>query len=231
MERVLFLLLLVLQTNAIHSFLLNNSSPTGLTSFEFQHLLQMILNEEHSRNHVEDEVTSIEQRVAEIENDLKTKYQQDIADVKTAMELQVNATKVKLEHEMNTTQMVVERQTYALEKEKSNRYQLEREYTRLMMDFKNLSLAYNDLLITTGNQTRTLGAKYETLRAGIKVMNESSVLLEANVSAIQTDMTVHGASIASNLAMISDLTTRTNSINTTAEQLKKKLGMYINLNT
>ena len=53
--------------------LMVNSSRTGLTSFQFQHLLQLILNEEQSRHHVENEVISIEQRVAEIEHNYKTK--------------------------------------------------------------------------------------------------------------------------------------------------------------
>ena len=181
---------------------------------------------------------SIEQRVAELEHDYKTKYEQDIVVSKTAMELQLNETKAKLEreatatkaileHEINTTRQLVERQTYALEKEKSNRRQLEREYTRLMMDFKNLSLVYNDLLLSIGNQTHTFESKYQTLQTSIKMMNESSTLLDTNLSAIQTDMTLFGALIHSNLEMISKLTTRTDSINATAGQLMKKLGMYI----
>ena len=240
MQSVIFLLL-VLQTCTIDSFLVN-SSQTGLTSFEFRHLLQLILNEEQSRHHVENEVTSIEQRVAEIENDLKTKYEQDIAAAKTTMELQLNATKTKLEqeasatktlleHEINSTKMVLEHQTYALEKEKSNRRQLEREYTRLMIDFQNLSFAYNDLVMkhtgldeTIGNQTKTFISKCETLQAGIEAVNPSNILLQTNVSAIQTEMPVYRASIASNLAKISELTTRTDSLNATTGLLKQKTG-------
>ena len=125
--------------------MLNESNTARLSSFEFQQLSQLLINEEHSRNHVENDLTSLEQRVAEIGHDLKTKYTQDIVDAKDALEGQMNHTKVLMEKEINETKIALNRQTQALVKEKSNRRQLEREYTRMMMEFYNLSRANTEL--------------------------------------------------------------------------------------
>ena len=212
-----------LQIGIAYSFLLN-SSQTGLTSFEFQHLSQLIINEEQSRHHVENDVTSLEQRVAEIEHDLKSKYEKDIADAKTALERQINATKTFLEQEanstkaafereLNTTKALLEQQSHALEKEKSNRRQLEREYTRLMTDFRNVSLAYDGLVAKDtelqekiANQTNSFASKCDSLNADIETLNSSSNLLHTNIWK-------NTASISSNIATISTLMASTGSLN------------------
>ena len=68
-------ILLISSLTVTNSFLLSNSSsPVRVTSPEFQHLSQLIFNEEQSRHHVENEVTSIELRVARLERDLRAKY-------------------------------------------------------------------------------------------------------------------------------------------------------------
>ena len=125
----------------------------------------MIINEEQSRHHVENEVTNLEQRIAKIENDFETKYEADVAAVKTALERQINTTRTDFGWEMNTTKATLEHQSHALEKEKSNRRQLEREYTRLITEFHNLSQACDGLV-----------AKYDSLNADMAKINSSSNL-------------------------------------------------------
>ena len=171
---------LVLHVHLCNSFILLNVSNTArLSSFEFQQLSQLLINEEHSRNHMENDLTSLVQRVSEIEHDLK-KYAQDIADAKDALEGQMNHTQMMIRKDIYTTKITLNRQTKALEKEQSNRRQLERDYTRLMLELHNLSLANTELGIknakleeTIGNNTKHLLAKLLSVISDIQAVNIS----------------------------------------------------------
>ena len=233
-----FIFLFVVLKSCIADAFLTNS--TGLTSFEFQQLSQMINNEGLSRHHVENEVTSLEQRVAEIENDLKTKYDEKMNDFKAAVEKTINATNIKheadivalerqnaaskakfentlnltrqaLEQELNITKQALEHQSHALEKEKSNSRQLEREYTRLMIDFRNLSMKYDSLV-----------AKETDLSSRMESINGSHNLLQANVSRMNAVLTNNSVSTTSNAAKISSLTATTAILNTKAGEFITK---------
>ena len=197
MEYFIFMLVVLLSSIG-HAFLLTNSTQSGLASFEFQQLSQMINNEGLSRHHVENEVTSLEQRVAEIESDLKTKYDERMNDFKAAVEKKINATKAEFEQELNTTKLTLEQLSHALEKEKSNSRQLEREYARLMIDFRNLSMKYDSLV-----------AKETDLSTRMEKINGSFNL-------IHRDMVKNSFAMASNAANISSLTATTALLNTKA---------------
>ena len=189
MARIFFIFL---QIQLGSSFiLLNGSSVARLSSFEFQQLSQLLINEEHSRNHLENNLTSLEQRVSEIESDLKTKYAQDIANVKDALEGQMNHTKSLMEKEINTTKAALNHQAQALEKEKSDRRQLEREYTKLIMDFNNLSRAHSDLRKENVNLNESIrnystdtSTKLRSLMVDIQAVNVSSEMQKGNLSAL-----------------------------------------------
>ena len=56
-------LAVILQINMNSSLLLTNSSSSGLTSFEFQHLSQLLFDEKQSRYLVENRVASLEQQI------------------------------------------------------------------------------------------------------------------------------------------------------------------------
>ena len=230
MEYFIFLFVL-LQPYIVDTFLLN-STQARLTSFEFQHLSQLVINEEQSRHHVENEVSSLERRVAEIETDLKTKYKAEMAAFKTEVEIQINTskgecenkvkliktsleeeanlTKTAFEREVNTTKLTLEQQSRELEKEKYNSRQLEREYTRLMMDFRNLSLQY-DMLVS----------KDIDLNSDIEKINKSYNFLQMNASRMNVVVTKNSVSIASNKANISTLYISTTSLDTKAGELKR----------
>ena len=174
-------------------FLLNSSNAARLSSFESQQLSQLIINEEQSRHYVENDLTSLEQRVSEVEHDLKTKYVNDIADAKITMKVQINRTKALLEQEMNATKATLDRQTQALEKEKYNRRQLEREYARLMMNFHNLSLVNTELGMRNvkleaemENNTKEFNARLNSLLIDIQAVNVSNELQKRNLTALES---------------------------------------------
>ena len=77
-----------------------------------------MFNEEQSRHHVENEMTSIEQRIAEIVNDFKTKYEQEIVAAKTDLELQINAAKRELKNEWSSTKASLEQESNATKNER-----------------------------------------------------------------------------------------------------------------
>ena len=103
--------------NKIDSFLFTNSTPARVTSNEYQHLSQLIFSEEQSRHHVENEVTSIEQRVARLEQDLRAKYDHDLKQIEETYNLKIQNVTASLkekEHDLegkiNATIAALERQ-------------------------------------------------------------------------------------------------------------------------
>ena len=66
-----------LQYDGAKAFLMNSSS-TGLTSYEFRLLSQDIYEERMSRHQVENQVTTLEQRLSNLEHELtQTKQKHD----------------------------------------------------------------------------------------------------------------------------------------------------------
>ena len=191
-----YLLLALLQTGVGFSFLLTNSSNAGLTSYEFQHLSQLIFNEEQSRHHVENEVNSIEYRVRRLEDEMNLKFEQHLKNVTASLVQQ-------LDQHIKSSDYI----RHAFEKEKSNRRQLEQDYSEIEMKFQNLSLAYDDL--TT---------EFNKLKRGLADDQTEIVSNKASITSNSARMTT----LLANLAALS---TNVSSSNAAIENLQRKAGM------
>ena len=133
-------LLILLQIELGEVFLLTNSTNAGLTSYEFQHLSQLIFNEEQSRHHIANAVDNIEYRMSKLEDGLNAKYEQQFKNFTNTVDQLKNSTaslEQRLEQQTKSSDYI----RHLFEKEKLNRQQLEHEYSDLEMKFQNLSLS------------------------------------------------------------------------------------------
>lgn len=123
MEKIIIILSLF---GLSRSFVLDSTSaPSVISSHNFEQLVDLLLDEKHSRNQLGQEVEALRSQLA--------------AQSK-AMDEQNNQTKTEIGalHQ-------------AFNKEKSNRHQLEQEYARLMMDHAALMKQNGYLEITVQN--------------------------------------------------------------------------------
>ena len=102
-----------------HALVLNAAPSSAPAAHSFDQLLDLLLDEKHFRS-------QLEQEVKELRDELSIE--------KLAFDLQRNKTLAELEAFQR-----------AFIKEKLNRFHLEQAYTRLTMDFHNLSLEYSAL--------------------------------------------------------------------------------------
>ena len=140
------LFLIMAKICVTYSFLLTNSTATGLNSFEYQHLSQLIYNGQSRITTLEQELMTVKtiHDIALKDMDLRHKN----------VELQLNATNAELnvtEKELSVTKVTLDEQVrtagyikLALEKEKINRHQLQQQYSGLINDFQNLSRSCHD---------------------------------------------------------------------------------------
>ena len=212
-----------------NAFVLDSSStPSAPTAHNFEQLLDLLLDEKHFR-------TQLEQQVQELRDELTTE--------KLAFEQQRNVTFVKLDEFQR-----------AFDKEKSNRFHLEQAYTRLTMDFHNLSLEHDALKRNNTDleaNLRNVSVKYAGLDEKVKnltvaskdnkqllsvvandinVMNQTSI---ASLNAVHTDIANNHAGIATNRIDIgtnkADIATNLADIATSqadVAELKRKQGNY-----
>ena len=131
-------LIFTIVTGNCRAFVLSNVSTAQLTSYEFRHLFDLILDGQS--------------RITGLEHELKaTKdgHDRDVQYLET--ELNSNRQTVSL---LNTTLQKLSKEInyarFEMDKEKANRQQLEHEYTTLMIRFQNLSLELEDERIRTG---------------------------------------------------------------------------------
>ena len=112
------ILLLLCGIGTTDSFLFSNSSPpVRVTSQEFQHLSQLIFNEEQSRHHVENEVTSIEQRVARLEQDLRAKYDKSLKQIEETYNRKIQNMTKRIQEKENDLNVKVNEIIYGLEQQ------------------------------------------------------------------------------------------------------------------
>ena len=180
----LLLLMIILKISTSDSILLTNSSFTGtrVTSFEFQHLLQLILDGQTRITNLEQELSTLRTKNEQEFKRIEGQHKQELSSTKTDMELQLNATKI----ELNATKVALQDQInksnhigLELGREKANSHQLQLEYTKIRSEFQNMSsLVYGDLILRLAN-------------------------METERNASQNSMIINGKEIASNLALIS----------------------------
>ena len=188
------------------AFLLSNTSSNGIGTNEFQYLSQMIFSGEQSRHYVENEVTTLDQRVTRLEQDLRTKYvqalnlkdfeyEQKLLNITGFVEKIMNNTKIGFEKKLNETQLALERQIQigknlqrAFDKEMTNRLQLEQHYTELMIDFQNVSAARNaDIAEIRRNSNSTLNG-IKSLDLELKSIGASVDKNMAEIAMINTSI-------------------------------------------
>ena len=220
-------LLMLLQTGVGVSFLLANSSHTGLTSFEFQHLSQLIINEEHSRHHVENEVDNMEYRMTKLEEDMKNKYEQQLKNFTNTID-QIKNTSASLDQRLeakyekqlkNVTDAIdemknssvslahrleqqIKRSAYMrhlFEKEKTNRLQLEHEYSDMEQKYQNLLLSYDDLINKTDHLDTVLNDDEKGIArntASIKSNSVKLAMLNGILTTLKRSVSTSNATIA-----------------------------------
>ena len=176
-----------LQYDGANAFLMNSSS-TGLTSYEFSLLSQDIYEERMSRHQVENQVTTLEQRLSNLEHELtqtKQKHDQEKADL--LRQVNVTTTRIKaLEHDVNISQAALNAQTkkteylkQAFDKETANRHQIQLEYTDLKLDFQNLSSVCENLTKHVNDlQSSMASSKSELQQIQQSVNNLTTTILQ-----------------------------------------------------
>ena len=162
-------LLILCQIVMVRSFLVNSSASTRVTSYEFQLLSKLILDEQTRTSHLEedmkdlikDQQTMKNSNVA-LETQLNTTKSEQIATrqelMSTKSELnatksELNATKRELEGQMKTLRNI----TSKLDKEITNRHQLQSAYSALATDFHNISVAANSNMTDIGILSHRIG--------------------------------------------------------------------------
>lgn len=104
------------------SFLLGSTtSPAVPTSHNAVQFLDLLLDEKHSRSLLELTVNNLQAELAAHRRDT--------------------------EEQSNKTEMEIEGLKLSLSKEKSNRRQLKQEYTRLSIEFRNISLSHDEVIM------------------------------------------------------------------------------------
>ena len=133
--------LVLCQAVLIRSFLLNGTASTRITSYEFQLLSKLNLDEQSRITRLEDDVRAL------------FKDQQALKDSKAALEIQLNITNsenISIRQKLNATEVTLGGQTKILknvkaelDKEIANRHQLQVAYSTLTSNFHNLSVFVN----------------------------------------------------------------------------------------
>ena len=121
----------ILCLSPCYSLLLGlNSSQDIYSAHNFNQLLDLLLEEKRLRGQLENHVGSLEMRISNLQLELAS---------------QKMDTDQAILHQRNDTEAKMQLFNHTLEKEKSNRHQLEREYTKLSLDYQTLTNQYNDL--------------------------------------------------------------------------------------
>ena len=174
-------LVLILQISSltVDSILLTNSSLSGLTgarvtSLEYQHLFQLILDGQNRLTNLEHDLwtekTNNEQEFKKIDS----QHKQDINATKLDMELKLNATKMELDASKIALQDQINKSKILgleLDKEKANSHQLQLKLTNMQKEFQNMTLVFNDLNLkfasmeTEQNETRKTVAENKKIAA------------------------------------------------------------------
>ena len=176
-------LLILCQIVMVRSFLVNSSASTRVTSYEFQLLSKLILDEQTRTSHLEedmkdlikDQQTMKNSKVA-LDTQLNTTKSEQIATrqelIATRQELiatkselnatksELNATKRELEGQMKTLKSIKAK----LDKEIINRHQLQMTYSALVTDFHNLSVSVNSNTIDIGILSHKIGRFIKNLK-------------------------------------------------------------------
>ena len=177
-------ILMLLQISSINSFILTNSSFTGtrVTSFEYQHLFQLILDGQTR-------ITNLAQDL----RTLRTNNDQEFKKIESQHKLELSATKMDMDLKLNVTKMELDASKIALqdqinkskllglelERAKANSHQLQLELTKIKNQFQNMSLTFNDL--------HTSLAKVETEKnATRKTMIENRKAIASNLAILST---------------------------------------------
>ena len=186
-------ILLISSLTVTNSFLLSNSSsPVRVTSPQFQHLSQLIFNEEQSRHHVENEVTSIELRVARLERDLRAKYDANLKQMEDMYNRKLlNLTDSFKEREkdigmlLNATIEVLKRQNREIKKNLTDVHQMlaktEMQCSSMMTELTgNISRQGGELAKNIAAVVAN-AAKITKMTIEISTINPSTSLDRANV--------------------------------------------------
>ena len=146
----------------VRSFLVNSSVSTRVTSYEFQLLSKLILDEQTRTSHLEEDMKDL------------IKGQQTMKNSKVALETQLNTTKteqiatrqelIATQSELNDTKkeleghmILLKNVTAKLDKEITNRHQLQMAYAALATDFHNLSVTVNPNMTGIGILSHRIG--------------------------------------------------------------------------
>ena len=125
-------LIFAIGIGASRAFVLTNVSTAQLTSYEFRHLFDLILDGQN--------------RITSLERELKATKDSRDRDIHY-LETSLNASRQTVNLLNTTLQQQARDIKYArfeMDKEKANRNQLQQEYTALMIRFQNMSLAFDD---------------------------------------------------------------------------------------
>ena len=140
-----------------YSLLLNyNSSLNLYSAHNFNQLLDLLLEEKHLRGQLENHVGSLEMRISNLQSELAS---------------QKKDTDEEILRQRNETDAKIQLLNHTLVKEKSNRHQLQREYTKLGMNYKTLTTQYNDL-----------SAKYSNMSLAYDLLLKQYSLLEGRLN-------------------------------------------------
>ena len=195
-------ILILLQISSINSFLLTNSSFTGtrVTSFEYQHLFQLILDGQTRITNLAQDLrtlrTNNDQEFKKIEN----QHKQELSGIKVDLELKLNATKVKLDASTIALQDQINKSKLLgleLEREKANSHQLQQELTKIKKEFQNTSLTFNDLHTSLANMETGKNDTRKTLIENRKaIASNQAMLVTFNTSLSRTMTKISSSDVA-----------------------------------
>ena len=157
-----------------------NQTYSGLTSYEFQNLFDLLLDEKQSRHQLEAQMSALEQKW----DNSKTELDRQIE----LCEHRLNSSKDALEKLGNTSESEMNTLRQAFNKEKTNRHYLQQAFTRLVNDFQNLTTVNKELL-----------ARNKLLEEGFQILRNQTVSHLDATDAVIKDMNQSLSSAITNL--------------------------------
>ena len=154
-----------------------NQTYSGLTSYEFQNLIDLLMDEKQSRHQLEAKVLALEQKL----DDTKVEIGRQIE----LCEHKVNTSRDALEKLGNSSESEMASLRQAFNKEKTNRHYLQQAFTRLVNDFQNLTAVNKNLLARNGKLEEEFIALSN--QTEIRIESSEAVIKEVNQS-LSTDM-------------------------------------------
>ena len=207
------LLILQISSSRVDSILLTNSSLSSLpgarvTSLEYQHLFQLILDGQNRLTNLEHDLwtekTNNEQEFKKIDS----QHKQDINATKLNMELKLSATKMELDASKVALQDQINKSkllALELEKEKANSLQVQLELTNMKKAFQNMTPVFNDLNIKFASMETEQNETKKTVAENKKASATNLGLLSTFNNSISGAM----AKMSSNDAAITQLQQKT----------------------